>query len=162
VRLKLPAIKGVRRVVLFRPWKFRPDWSARSPLPNRLISTNHPWFSGLDVDQAGRVTQLVAFNVLDGASSVSDVPEPADRASLKIFLNGAVFRVGRRLYAYSEQAKRWGELEVASGAEAEPYYISGALMVQADEKLYRFDYGAGKWGDIYASTIGDEPAGSSK
>jgi RNA polymerase sigma factor (sigma-70 family) len=160
VRLKLPAIKGVRREVLFRPGMFRS--SDADPLPGRMVSTNHPLFSALDMDQAGKVTQIVAFNVLDGASSVADVPEPADRGSVKIFLNAAVFRVGRRLYAYSEQARRWGELEVAAGAEAEPHYVSGALMVQTNEKLYRFDYGAGKWDDIYASSIGEEPAGPTK
>ncbi len=171
--LNLPAVKGVRREVIFqqdspRTQAFQQDsprtqaWQrTQQPFPTHVKYTYHPRFFALDLDRDNKVTRVAAFTVVDGAWIGQDVPEPVDRSSVKVFM-GHVFGIGHRIYALSETAKRWGALDLPPATDAAPYYLFGALMIEKEGRLYRFDDQAGTWNDLYDQAFGAEPAGGPK
>ena len=151
----LPAISGVRREFLVmdrNPYRVGTR-KARGEIDTAKLS----WFFAFDLDRDSKVRRLSAFNALDGTYIGEEIHEPVDRSSVKIY-GHTIFGIGRRIYALSTDAKRWGMLEWSPGTTAAPFFQGDSYWVENDGRLYRFNHANGQWEDIYAHAIGGEPA----
>jgi RNA polymerase sigma factor (sigma-70 family) len=160
--LKLPPIQGVRREIIVN--ELNPLDEPDRLSPNLQISAaSSAWFVVLDLDRDRKVTRIGAFNCLNEGIWVQDetwivqtLPEPVDRSSVKSF-EGKVYAIGRRLYAFSERAKRWGALEFPPGTDAAPS-PQNPYWAEKDGRLFLFNGNTGNWDDVYLRAIDDAPS----
>jgi hypothetical protein len=158
--LNLPAIRGDRREFIVVPGhiSIKPYPLDRDRGPGVAMETlKHPWFIALDKDRDSKVTRIAGFNVSDGTWIDQAIPEPVDRSAVR-FYPGFVVGLGRRLYALSTPARRWGALEFPTEAEAIPSYRGSSYWAEANSRLFRFNTASGRWDDIYAGAIEDKTA----
>ncbi len=153
--IPLPPISGSRREFLVMAKNPYPVASRKAP--GAIETVPSPWFFALDLDRVNMVHRLSAFNALDGTYIGEEIDEPVDRSSVKTY-GHTVFGVGRRIYALSTDAKRWGMLEWPPGLTAKPFFQGNTFWAEKDGRLFRFNYATGNWEDIYAQAIGAEPA----
>jgi hypothetical protein len=160
--LKLPAVKGIRREVLALDTSPRQrTLPGMRDIPATIDLSQGTLFFALDLDRANNVTRIVAFDIADGTWIDSEVSEPVDRSSVKLFPSHWVLALGRHVYAVSLKAKRWAKLELLPGTEPRPFWLSSAEMIDNGGRLFRFDREAGTWDDIYARSINgaEKPGG---
>jgi hypothetical protein len=153
--LNLPALRGDRREFIVMS-----DDMSKNPHPlgrNRISgvameSVNHPWFLALDLDGGRKVTRITAFHAIDGTWIDQEITEPVARSAVRMF-PGGVLVLGRRIYALSIPAKRWGILESPPGTETIPSYQGHAYWAERRGRLFRFNPATGSWDDIYARAL---------
>jgi hypothetical protein len=105
------------------------------------------------------ITRIAAFSVLDGTWYAQDLREPADKAVPVISQSMAAYGVGRRIYAFSSVAKRWGVLELPEGTVAVPLIGNDAITCEHNGHLYVFSVKTGKWEDIDTRAAPDDQDG---
>ena len=164
--LKLPRIQGVRREVIVNEQNPFDESHRRSPNVH-MSAASSAWFVVLDIDRDRKVTRIGAFNCLnegmwvqDENWVVQDMPEPVDRSSVRSF-QGKVYAIGRRLYAFSERAKRWGALELPPGTDAAPT-TQNPYWAEIDGRLFLFNGNTGNWDDVYNRAVDDAPSATPK
>jgi RNA polymerase sigma factor (sigma-70 family) len=106
-----------------------------------------------------KITRIAAFSVLDGTWYSQDLREPVDQAGPVVGMNLAAYGIGRRIYAFSSVAKRWGVLELPDGAVAQPSVGNDAITCDHDGHLYVFSVKTGKWEDIDTRAVPDDRDG---
>ena len=106
-----------------------------------------------------KVTRIAAFSALDGTWYAQDLREPVDKAVPIINQSTAAYGIGRRIYAFSPVAKRWGVLELPEGAVAKPALGTDAITCEHNGHLYVFSVKTGKWEDIDTRAAPDDPDG---
>jgi hypothetical protein len=95
-----------------------------------------------------KITRIAAFGVSDGTWHAQDLREPADMAMPIVSNSMAAYGIGRRIYAFSSEAKRWGVLELPEGAVAGPIVGNSAITCDHNGHLYVFSVKSGTWEDI--------------
>jgi len=103
-----------------------------------------------------KIARIAAFSVLDGTWYAQDLREPVDTAIPILSQSMAAYGIGRRIYAFSPVAKRWGVLELPEGAVAQPAIGNDAITCEHDGHLYVFSVKTGKWEDIDTRAIPDD------
>jgi RNA polymerase sigma factor (sigma-70 family) len=106
-----------------------------------------------------KVTRIAAFSALDGTWYAQDLRDPVDKAMPIISQSMAAYGIGRRIYAFSPVAKRWGVLELPEGAVAEPAVGNDAITCEHNGHLYVFSVKTGKWEDIDTRAAPDDQDG---
>jgi len=98
--------------------------------------------------QGPKIARIAAFSVLDGTWYAQDLREPVDKAIPIVSQSMAAYGIGRRIYAFSPAAKRWGVLELPEGTVAQPAIGNDAITCEHGGHLYVFSVKSGKWEDI--------------
>jgi RNA polymerase sigma factor (sigma-70 family) len=106
-----------------------------------------------------KVTRVAAFSVLDGTWYAQDLREPVDEAVPIVSQSMAAYGIGRRIYAFSPVAKRWGVLELPEGVVAKPAIGNDAIICEHNGHLYVFSVKTGKWEDIDTRAAPDDQDG---
>lgn len=106
-----------------------------------------------------KVTRIAAFSVLDGTWYAQDLREPVDQAMPFVSQGMATYGIGRRVYAFSPVAKRWGVLELPEGTVAQPLIGNNAITCEHHDHLYVFSIKTGKWEDIDTRAVPDDQDG---
>ncbi len=106
-----------------------------------------------------KITRIAAFSVLDGTWYAQNLREPVDHATPILSQSMAAYGLGRRIYAFSPVAKRWGVLELPEGAVARPVIGNDRITCQHDAHLYVFSVKTGKWEDIDTRAVPDDQDG---
>ena len=155
VPLKLPPIQEGRREIIFTA-----NGAKEPPHPALVEQARQPWYFAMDLDRHDKVTRIAAFSVLDGSWIEQAIPEPVDRSAVNYTGLGQIFILGRRIYAFSGRANRFGVLEFPSGSSwtLSPH---NPFHVENNGRLYQFNYATGDWDDVYARAIehAHKPAG---
>ena len=82
-----------------------------------------------------------------------DLKEPAvSKAAPIVGPHLATYPIGRRVYAFSAQARAWDVLELEKGAKPVPIVFNNRVTVEHDDHLYIFSVKTGKWTDFNART----------
>jgi hypothetical protein len=68
----------------------------------------------------------------------------------------AAYAIGRRVYAFSSEAKRWDTLELPEGAAASPNVGSDAIICEHNGHLHVFSVKTGKWEDIDTRAVPED------
>ncbi|MGO9468495.1 MAG: RNA polymerase sigma factor [Isosphaeraceae bacterium] len=106
-----------------------------------------------------KITRIAAFSVLDGTWYAQNLREPVDQAIPIVSQSMAAYGLGRRIYAFSPVAKRWGVLELPEGAVAQPVVGNDLITCRHDAHLYVFSVKTGKWEDIDTRAVPDDENG---
>ena len=106
-----------------------------------------------------KVTRIAAFSVTDGNWHAQDLREPTDHAGPIVSNSLAAYGIGRRIYAFSSVANRWGVLELPEGTTAGPIVGVSAITCDHDGHLYVFSVKSGTWEDIDTRAVRDNDDG---
>jgi RNA polymerase sigma factor (sigma-70 family) len=99
------------------------------------------------------IGQIATYTPYAGQWFPIDLKEPAKgRATPILGPNQAVYSIGRRVYAFSAQARAWDVLELPEGAKPVPIVYLSRATVEHDDHLYIFSLRTGKWTDFDAKT----------
>ena len=85
-----------------------------------------------------KVTRIAAFSPADGNWHAQDLREPTDQAVPTISNTMVAYVIGRRVYAFNQQAQGWGVLELPEGAVVVPSVGNDAITCDHDGHLYVF------------------------
>jgi hypothetical protein len=66
-----------------------------------------------------------------------------------------VYGLGRHVYAFGSEAKRWDILDLPEGARANPIVSPGSARVQVDGVIHEFSATTGKWKHVDPRAILD-------
>jgi hypothetical protein len=96
-----------------------------------------------------KITQLAAYGEPSKGWITLDLPEPAKGELWGPVLGPsmAVYVDGRRVYAFSTAASKWGTLELPEGAEPKPSVGPRVATVVHGDRLYIFNAKFGRWDD---------------
>jgi len=86
-----------------------------------------------------------------------DLREPVDEAVPLVTPGSVVYVVGRRIYAFTSEAKRWDVLELPEGTEPTPLVGPNSITYENEGHIYTFDMTLGKWVDLDLSAILNAP-----
>ncbi|WP_422930434.1 sigma-70 family RNA polymerase sigma factor [Singulisphaera sp. PoT] len=103
------------------------------------------------------ISRIAVYNSVDGKWYPQDLKEPVEGATPVFVDEVGFYGLGRYVYAFSAEAKRWAVLTLPEGADATPVVQNNAVLVDHDGHLYVFSKKIGKWVDI--DTRSDSKAG---
>ncbi|MGC8643172.1 MAG: hypothetical protein ACP5XB_25205 [Isosphaeraceae bacterium] len=96
-----------------------------------------------------KITRLAAATKATGDWIPVDLREPVEGQAMPIVGNGVVvYGLGRYVYAFSSQAKRWDVLDLPQGASAMPSVGNQTARVEHDGQIHEFNAATGKWNHI--------------
>jgi hypothetical protein len=100
-----------------------------------------------------RITQLAAYTRAAGWVTL-DLPEPVEGKLWGPVYGpfGPVYAAGRRVFAFSAMASKWGVLELPEGAEPRPTLSPQYATLIHGDRLYVFNPKFARWDDS-----GDKP-----
>ncbi len=100
------------------------------------------------------INQVAAFDPSSGAWYAQDLKEPAKGKTQPIVAgNLAAYGLGRHVYAFSSDARRWDVLTLPEGsAPATPVVHSAMVVVERGGKLYTFSAKTGRWTEFDTQT----------
>ncbi len=153
--VSLPAFQGSRREFIVMPDDIneKPYPLLRKRPSGTAIENSHfCWFIALDLDRRGNVTRIAGFDPRDGTWIDQPVPDPVDRSAVAMY-PGCLLVLGRRIYALSKPAKRWGVLDLPSEAASKAVYQRDGYWADVEGRLFRFNAETGHWDDIYARAL---------
>ena len=103
-----------------------------------------------------KITRLAAATELSGDWIPIDLREPVEGRAVPIVAQGiVVYGLGRHVYAFGSEAKRWDILDLPEGASATPIVSPGSARVQIDGLIHEFSASNGKWKHIDPRAILD-------
>ena len=99
------------------------------------------------------IGQIATFLPNQGKWYPIDLKEPAHgKATPVVGPTQAVYTIGRRVYAFSALAGRWGVLELPEGAKPTPAIYSNRTSVENGDHIYIFSSKTGLWSDLDANS----------
>jgi outer membrane protein assembly factor BamB len=100
------------------------------------------------------IPQVAAFDPSSGSWYAQDLSEPAQGKTQPIVAgNLAAYGLGRHVYAFSSDARRWDVLTLPEGsAPAIPVVHSAMVLVESGGKLYTFSAKTGRWTEFDTQT----------
>ncbi len=103
-----------------------------------------------------KITRLAAATELAGDWIPIDLREPVEGQAVPIVAHGiVVYGLGRHVYAFGSEAKRWDILDLPEGARANPVVSPGSARVEIDGHIHEFSARTGKWKHIDTRAILD-------
>jgi hypothetical protein len=130
----------------------------RAPKGVRIVPITSQSVIALDMT-GEEIAQVAVFSAKTSKWYPIDLKEPARRQAQPIVGEGLVaYYVGRRAYAFSDEAERWDVLELSEGAVAVPIVSSTYATVEHDGRLYVFSAKTGTWAE--ASPKDDDTPGT--
>jgi RNA polymerase sigma factor (sigma-70 family) len=97
------------------------------------------------------ISRLAVYSThTEGGWSTQDLPEPvAGPIDPHVAANMAMFRVGKRVYAFSTLTSGWAELELTgSKGESMRTLPQGICVIEDGPKLFAFSAKTGQWAEI--------------
>ncbi len=103
-----------------------------------------------------KITRLAAATELAGDWIPIDLREPVEGRAVPIVAQGVVvYALGRHVYAFGSEAKRWDILDLPEGAGESATVTAGSARVEIDGVIHVFSARTGKWKHIDTRTILD-------
>jgi hypothetical protein len=130
------------------------SWSEyRAPKGIRVRPCGTGTYIGI-MPEGPKITQLAAYSELTKAWVTLDLKESVEGKLWGPIITpfGPVYTAGRRVYAFSAVASKWGVLELPEGAEPHPMTTVRVATVTHGDRLYIFNPKFGRWDDS-----GDKP-----
>jgi RNA polymerase sigma factor (sigma-70 family) len=110
--------------------------------------------------EGDKITQVAAFDPKTGEWYPQDLREPAKGQLMpQVNRDMVVYQVGRSIYAFSAQARKWDVLRLGKGARPVPVTHNTVVTVEQDNHLYVFSGKTGRWEGIEIQTKDDESGG---
>ena len=106
-----------------------------------------------------RIQRLAIFNMRDARWDVQDLREPVKEATPVGCHMMTTYALGRRLYTYSNAARKWSVLELPEGAAPEAKASDQGLTLRYGDKIHIYDVQMGEWTDFDLQVT---PEGSKK
>jgi len=98
------------------------------------------------------ISRVAVYTTVDGNWHPQDLRELVEAAHPIIVGQLAAYGLGRHVYAFSAEAKKWDVLTLPEDSSAAPIVQSNAVLVENDGHLYVFGSKSGKWVDIDTRT----------
>lgn len=125
------------------------------PAALKVTTIEGPNAVGLAVS-GGKISRLAAASELSGDWIAIDLREPVEGRAIPIVANGmVVYGLGRHVYAFSSEARRWDVLDLPEGSKAAPVVRPGSARVEFDGRIHEFSAKTGKWKHIDTRAIID-------
>lgn len=129
--------------------------SGATPAALNVTTIEAPNVVGLMVTGA-KITRLAAATEISGDWIPIDLREPVEGRAVPIVAQGiVVYGLGRHVYAFGSEAKRWDILDLPEGAKANPVVSRGSARVQIDGLIHEFSARTGKWKHVDTRAILD-------
>jgi hypothetical protein len=129
--------------------------SGATPALLSVTTIEAPKAVGLMVTGA-KITRLAAATEIAGDWIPIDLREPVEGRAVPIVAQGiVVYGLGRHVYAFGSEARRWDILDLPEGASANPIVSPESARVQIDGIIHEFSASTGKWKHIDTRTILD-------
>ena len=126
-----------------------------NPAPLKVSTIEGPNAVALMVTGA-KITRLAAATEMSGDWIPIDLREPVQGRAVPILGPGiVVYGLGRHVYAFGSEAKRWDVLDLPKGKIANPIVGPGSARVEVDGKIHEFSAKTGKWKHIDMKSILD-------
>jgi hypothetical protein len=104
-----------------------------------------------------KITRIAAASSLTGQWYPQDLLEPvAGEAMPLVGPRVVAYGLGRHVYAFSPEARRWGIARLPEGTSAAPIVGAGAVTVQAAGHILTFNLKTGEWDDLDINAIFDK------
>jgi hypothetical protein len=102
------------------------------------------------------VTRIAVADPAGGTWHAQALRKPIDGQAVPIVAPGvAVYALGRDVYAYSAEAKRWDVAELPDGVQAAPVVGPGTATIEGHGHIYTFSGKTGKWDHVDIRAILD-------
>lgn len=126
-----------------------------TPASLRVTTIEAPNAVGLIVT-GPKITRLAAATKLSGDWIPIDLREPVEGRAVPIVAQGiVVYGLGRHVYAFGSEARRWDILDLPEGTRAVPIVGPGSARVQIGGLIHEFRASTGKWKHIDTRSILD-------
>lgn len=103
-----------------------------------------------------KITRLAAAAKATGNWIPVDLRAPVEGQAMPIVGNGVVvYGLGRHVYAFSSDAKRWDVLDLPEGVRATPIVGNQSARVEYDGQIHEFSAATGKWKHIDFNSLLD-------
>jgi RNA polymerase sigma factor (sigma-70 family) len=101
-----------------------------------------------------KITQIAAADALNGTWQTQDLREPVEGEAMPIVGPGVIaYGLGRYVYAYSPQARRWDVLKLPAGVTAAPIVSPSTVTVEVGGHIFTFPAKSGTWHDLDLNAI---------
>ncbi|WP_337175264.1 sigma-70 family RNA polymerase sigma factor [Paludisphaera sp.] len=117
--------------------------AAEGSPPIEVVPINVGPFQALML-KGDRVERIAVYN--ESGWSVQELSEPTRSATPVVNSSMVSYAIGRRLYNYSQLARRWDVLELPEGAEPQARVSSNVEMIlKHGDQFHRYDVRTGRW-----------------
>ena len=115
-----------------------------------LKLTSVPVGDDPDLDPAGvSVGAIAVFDPGCGEWQVQELVEPTDQAVPMVGAGLVTYKVGRRVYAYAAEARRWDVLDLGpEPGPSVPNFYSNWATIESRGKLHTFSTRTGHWSTL--------------
>ena len=129
--------------------------SEPTELPLNVTTIEGPNVVALMVSGA-KITRLAAATEMSGDWIPIGLREPVQGRAVPIVGAGIVaYGLGRHVYAFGSEARRWDILDLPEGKAATPIVGPGSARVELDGQIHEFSAKTGKWKHIDTRAILD-------
>ena len=119
--------------------------SQAKPAPLKITLIEGPNAVALMVS-GRKITRLAAATKATGDWIPIELREPVEGQAMPIVgPDVVVYGLGRHVYAFSSQVKRWDVLDLPKGASATPIVGNHSARVEYDGQIHEFSAATGKW-----------------
>jgi RNA polymerase sigma factor (sigma-70 family) len=127
-----------------------------SEAPHKIIPIFNQQVAALSI-LGPKVGRIAVFNYPDSSWHTQELREPVESAVPVLGTQIVTYSLGRYVYAFSTQAKRWDVLELPEGAKPQAVVQTLTASVEHGGHIYDFDAKTGKWLDLDVRTLLDAP-----
>jgi hypothetical protein len=101
-----------------------------------------------------KINRLAAASEPGGEWVPVDLREPVDGQAVPIVGSGiVVYGLGRHVYAFSSETKKWDILDLPEGSQAVPIVGNGSARVDANGQIHEFSAKIGEWKHLDVRSI---------